>query len=100
MVSVSDPFDPRDNILAGTAYLKEMHDRFDQQASLRPTTQVRRAMNSTSQQANHFHRTPWPTLRQSRHCSATGRVNAPHFASNVRFLGRKLRCLSSVSDAR
>ena len=23
-----DPFDPRDNILAGTAYLKEMHDRF------------------------------------------------------------------------
>jgi soluble lytic murein transglycosylase-like protein len=23
-----DPFDPRDNILAGTAYLKEMYDRF------------------------------------------------------------------------
>jgi soluble lytic murein transglycosylase-like protein len=23
-----DPFDPRDNILAGTAYLREMHDRF------------------------------------------------------------------------
>jgi Transglycosylase SLT domain len=23
-----DPFDPHDNILAGTAYLKEMHDRF------------------------------------------------------------------------
>ena len=23
-----DPFDPQDNILAGTAYLKEMHDRF------------------------------------------------------------------------
>jgi soluble lytic murein transglycosylase-like protein len=23
-----DPFDPRGNILAGTAYLKEMHDRF------------------------------------------------------------------------
>ena len=22
-----DPFDPRDNMLAGTAYLKEMHDR-------------------------------------------------------------------------
>ncbi len=25
-----DPFDPRDNILAGTAYLKELHDRFGQ----------------------------------------------------------------------
>lgn len=24
-----DPFDARDSILAGTAYLKEMHDRFD-----------------------------------------------------------------------
>jgi hypothetical protein len=23
-----DPFDPRDNILAGTAYLRDMHDRF------------------------------------------------------------------------
>jgi soluble lytic murein transglycosylase-like protein len=23
-----DPFDPHDNILAGAAYLKEMHDRF------------------------------------------------------------------------
>jgi soluble lytic murein transglycosylase-like protein len=23
-----DPFDPRDNIFAGAAYLKEMHDRF------------------------------------------------------------------------
>jgi soluble lytic murein transglycosylase-like protein len=23
-----DPFDPRDNVLAGTAYLREMHDRF------------------------------------------------------------------------
>lgn len=24
----SDPFDPRDNILAGAAYLREMHDRY------------------------------------------------------------------------
>jgi soluble lytic murein transglycosylase-like protein len=23
-----DPFDPHDNVFAGTAYLKEMHDRF------------------------------------------------------------------------
>ena len=25
----SDPFDPRDNIIAGAAYLREMHDRYD-----------------------------------------------------------------------
>lgn len=24
----ADPFDPRDNILAGTSYLREMHDRY------------------------------------------------------------------------
>ena len=24
----ADPFDPRDNILAGAAYLREMHDRY------------------------------------------------------------------------
>jgi hypothetical protein len=29
-----DPFDPRDNILAGTAYLREMHDRFGSQGLL------------------------------------------------------------------
>ena len=28
MDSGLDPFDPHDNILAGTGYLKEMHDRF------------------------------------------------------------------------
>jgi|tagenome__1003787_1003787.scaffolds.fasta_scaffold19349289_1 soluble lytic murein transglycosylase-like protein len=42
-----DPFDPRDNILAGTVYLKEMHDRFGSAAFLRPTTRARRGMNST-----------------------------------------------------
>jgi hypothetical protein len=29
-----DPFDPRDNILAGTAYLRDMHDRFGSQGFL------------------------------------------------------------------
>jgi soluble lytic murein transglycosylase-like protein len=29
-----DPFDPRDNILAGTAYLREMHGRFGSQGFL------------------------------------------------------------------
>ena len=29
-----DPYDPRDNILAGTAYLRELHDRFGPQGML------------------------------------------------------------------
>jgi hypothetical protein len=29
-----DPFDPHDNILAGTAYLREMHDRFGSEGFL------------------------------------------------------------------
>ncbi len=30
----NDPFDPRDNILAGTSYLREMHDRYGLQGFL------------------------------------------------------------------
>ncbi|WP_331000906.1 lytic transglycosylase domain-containing protein [Paracoccus denitrificans] len=30
----SDPFDPRDNILAGAAYLREMHDRYGNVAAM------------------------------------------------------------------
>jgi len=30
----SDPFDPRDNILAGTAYLRELHDRYGSAAAM------------------------------------------------------------------
>ena len=71
----------------------------DQQASLRHITQVRRDMNSTSRRASRFHRKPRPTSPPLRHCAATGRVNTPHFASNVRFLGRKLHCLLSVASA-
>ncbi len=43
-----DPFDARDNILAGTAYLKEMHDRFGSAGFLRSTIQVNGDLNSTS----------------------------------------------------
>jgi hypothetical protein len=32
----SDPFDPRDNILAGAAYLRELHDRFGDPGFLAP----------------------------------------------------------------
>jgi soluble lytic murein transglycosylase-like protein len=30
----SDPFDPRDNIMAGAAYLREMHDRYGSEAAM------------------------------------------------------------------
>jgi len=30
----SDPFDPRDNVLAGTAYLRELHDRYGNPAAM------------------------------------------------------------------
>jgi soluble lytic murein transglycosylase-like protein len=30
----SDPFDPRDNIMAGAAYLREMHDRYGSAAAM------------------------------------------------------------------
>ncbi|WP_412033367.1 lytic transglycosylase domain-containing protein [Mesorhizobium sp. CA8] len=37
----ADPYDPRDNILAGTAYLRAMYDRFGSPACSPPTTQGR-----------------------------------------------------------
>jgi hypothetical protein len=92
-----DPFDPRDNAFAGTAYLKEMHDRSGSAGSLRPTTRVRRGTSITSQQGNHFHRTPWPMSLQSHHCSATNMESAPHLAAGVQFLGGSLRCLLAAS---
>src|SRR6185312_13385999 len=45
---------------------------------------------------NRFHRQPRPTSQRSRHCSVTSRLHTRHFASYVRFLGGKRRCLSSA----
>src|SRR4029077_11486786 len=70
----------------------------DRQEFFRAITPGRRRRNRTSRQGDRFHRKPRPTLRQSRHCSVTSRLNRPHFASNVRFLGGKHRCLSSVPE--
>jgi hypothetical protein len=88
-----DPFDPRDNILAATAYLKEMFDRFGSAGFL---AAYHTGPSRFDQHLATGRPLPTLTLRRSRHCSATGRENTPHFASNVRFLGRKLRCLSSA----
>jgi soluble lytic murein transglycosylase-like protein len=53
-----DPFDPRDNIFAGTAYSRRCTIAPDRWASSLPITRVRPGLNSTWQQANHFQRIP------------------------------------------
>lgn len=65
-----DPFDAHDNIFAGAAYLKDMHDGFGSAGFL-----SRRDMNSTSRQTNRFHLKPQPTSPRSRHCSVTNTLN-------------------------
>lgn len=45
-----DPFDPHDNILAGTAYLKEMHDRFGSAGFTRMAGDLVRSMRKCPQQ--------------------------------------------------
>ena len=91
-----DPFDAHDNIIAGAAYLKGCTIASERQDSLQPITRVRRGTNSTSRQADRFHRKPRLTLRRSRHCSMTSIANARQFASDVRFLGGKRRCFLNV----
>ena len=44
----NDPFDPRDNILAGAAYLRELHDQYGSRASSPPTMPDRAATKSIS----------------------------------------------------
>jgi hypothetical protein len=77
-----DPFDARDNIIAGTAYLKDITIVSVRQASLQPITPVRRGMNSISRRIDRFRKKPLRTLRRSRHCSVTVRVNSRQFASD------------------
>jgi soluble lytic murein transglycosylase-like protein len=89
-----DPFDPRDNILAGTAYLKEMLDRFGLAGFLAAyhAGPARYEQHLTTGQPLP----PETTARQSHHCSVTSRPIRRHFASGVQFLGGKLHCLLTV----
>ncbi len=34
IVSANDPYDPHDNIIAGTAYIRELYDRYGSPAGL------------------------------------------------------------------
>ena len=92
-----DPFNPRDNVFGVLRISGRCTTASDRQASLQPTTRVRRGMNITSQRGNRFHQTPWPMSLQSHQCSATNTESAPHLAAGVQFLGGSLRCLSAAS---
>jgi transglycosylase-like protein with SLT domain len=89
-----DPFDPRDNLFAGTAYLREMHERFGSAGFLT-------AYHAGPSRYEHHLATgqplPSPMSPQSHHCSATNRDSAPHLAAGVQFLGGSLRCSSVAS---
>ena len=62
----ANPFDPRDNILAGAAYLREMHDRYARRASLRPTMPAPGATMTISRLAARCPPRPSPTWPRSR----------------------------------
>ena len=92
-----DPFDPRDNVFAGTAYLREMHDRFGSAGFLA-------AYHAGPSRYEHHLATGQPLspdtvayVAQSHHWSATNTESAPHLAASVPFLGGSLRCLSAAS---
>ena len=55
----SDPFDPRDNILAGAAYLRELHDRFGDTGFLA-------AYNAGPARYEAFHATGRPLPAETR----------------------------------
>lgn len=56
----SDPFDPRDNILAGTFYLRRMFDRFGYPACSPPIMRDRPAMRRISRGVSRCRRKPGP----------------------------------------
>ena len=95
-----DPFDPRDNILAGTAYLKEMHDRSRSAGFLAAYHAGPAGYEQHLTTGEPLPPEPQPTSPRSRHCSVTSRLKARHFASNARFFGGEPPCLLSVPRRR
>ena len=63
----SDPYDPRDNILAGAAYLREMHDRYGRGGLSR-----------------RLQRRPRPLCRVSQHWPPVARGNAAPMSQPLR----------------
>ena len=65
----ADPYEPRDNILAGAAYLRELHDRFGSPGFLAAYNAGPSAMRSISPPARRSLRRRRITLRCSRRSS-------------------------------
>jgi soluble lytic murein transglycosylase-like protein len=91
-----DPFDPKDNIMAGTAYVRELRDRLGSADFLGAYH-----AGPTRYEQHLMTRQPLPPetaayVAAVTDCSVTRRLNTLHFASNVRFLGGKLRCSLSA----
>ena len=93
-----DPFDPRDNILAGTAYLREMHDRFGSAGFLA-------AYHAGPSRYEQHLATgqPLPPETAAYVAAVTpllGDEQAEHaaFGSRRAFLGGKLRCFVERTD--
>lgn len=90
-----DPFNPRDNILAGAAYLKEMHDRFGSTGFLAAYNADPARYEQHLATRNPIPEKPSTTSPRLRLCSAKGRVVVPRASSGVRFPAGRLRCLLS-----
>ena len=92
-----DPFDPRDNIFAGTAYLREMHDRFGSAGFLA-------AYHAGPSRYEQHLATgqPLPPDTVAYVAAVAPLLGDEHgertaFAAGVQFLGGRLRCLSTAS---
>ena len=88
-----DPFDPRDNILAGSAYLKVMYDRF---GSLGFLAAYHAGPSRYEQHLATGQSLPPATAAYVAAVAplrGDGQGERPHFAPGAQFLGGKRRCL-------
>jgi hypothetical protein len=91
-----DPFDPKDNKMADTAYVRGLRDCFGSAGLLAAchAGPTRYEQHLTTGQPLSPETTA--TSPRSGHCSVTSRPIARHFASDVRVLGGKLRYFASA----
>jgi soluble lytic murein transglycosylase-like protein len=61
----ADPYDPHDNITAGTAYLRELHDRYGERGVLAAYNAVLVATRTILRPVARFRRRRFPAWPQS-----------------------------------